>query len=103
MSKKIKNPEKYIALLKKKLKWAKETNEFLQIQKRKKEGIVLVIWKEYEQEQSTDNSLNLLNLRPGDRVMIMGEVIHVEGSRCKEGNLTSKIKYLVKETRKLEP
>ena len=101
MSRPIKNPEKYIVHLKKEIEWLKESKNQLQIQRNKKEGIQIVTWTSHEGSQ-TESGLDLLNFKPGDKVAIIGEVFHVEGSKYKEGNMRSEIKYMILETRKIE-
>lgn len=122
MSKKIKNPEKFIRHLRKiisRLKWTiknqdtrlrnwdmavEATNARHKAELEKVGGQVMITWKSYEGTQSAKDTYSLLVFKPGDTIAIIGEVTVVSASLDKScGNKRSEIKYLVKETRKLEP
>jgi len=100
--KKIKNPELYIKRLK--AQNARLESWWQQAERvaTQRVGRVIVNWEPHEEKQAA-LSFALLALRPGDKIVIHGEVKEVHGSidsSC--GNPSSNIIYYVRETRKLD-
>jgi hypothetical protein len=100
--KKIKNPGKYIKTLKNRLLWVEENAKLQYQRKLDAQGEVIVTWTPFEATQTTVTSFALANLRPKDRIAIIGKVKKVSSSTCAEGNERSEIVYDVLETRRIK-
>lgn len=102
MARKIKNPEKYIKGLKQQLAKAWQAAENWRQDGIKEKGRLEVMWSGFTDSQSC-NSKRLGGFRAGNEVIIVGTVTKVEeifDPAC--NNRSSKIEYIVKETRKKE-
>lgn len=100
MARKIKNPEKYIERLKRERDQAWEMANAYRDDWIQEKGKLEIVWPNFTDSQSCD-SKRLGGFRAGNTVLIVGTVIKVEETfdpAC--NNRSSKIEYIVKETRK---
>lgn len=97
---KIKNPEKYIEKLKGQLAEARRLTKERYQDWINEKGLLQVSWAGFTDSQTCGNK-NLGSFRAGDTVLIVGTVTKVEETfdpKC--NNRSSRIEYIVNETRK---